>query len=458
MINDMTKGKTAKVLSIFAIPLIFGTLLQQLYNIVDLIIIGRFAGSKSLAAIGNTTHLNFLFVAFVNGMASGITVVVAKHVGRKNLRKVNSSIWTSFIMISCAAIITTGVGFGLNHNFMLLINTPKEIIELSEAYFVRYLIGIPFLFLFNVCSALFQALGDSKSSFLILLISTGINILLDLLFVAKMGMGVKGAADATIIAEFFSLIAGLFILYKYLKQLNMERLDIIFDKKELLDILGIGIPSAVQMSAISIANLILQPLINSFGTLVVAAVTAAFRIDSIARSPMGAVSNALSSYTAQNIGAGKKERIVQGLRVSIIWDFVISVLVALLIIFYGEEMLGFFVSDESSNDVTAIGMSYLNVLAVFFIIQGAMNAFNGVFRGIGNVKAFFLSMTINMVCRVIVAYILVLFFHIGYRGIWVATPFGWIIGFTINCFYYRRDKKNEWEIKGRSNNHESCIN
>lgn len=457
MVNDMTKGRPAKVFSIFAIPLIFGTLFQQLYNIVDLIIIGRFAGSESLAAIGNTTYLSFLFVAFASGISSGITVVVANHVGEKSLRKINSSIWTSFIMFLGAGIIILGVGLALNHKFMLLINTPVEIIMLSEAYFSRYLIGIPFLFLFNVCSALFQALGDSKSSFLILLISTGINILLDLLFVAKMGMGVEGAADATIIAEFFSLIIGLCILYKYLKQLNLECMDITFDKKELLDILGIGIPSAVQMAAISIANLILQPLINSFGTLVVAAVTAAFRIDSIARSPMGAVSNALSSYTAQNIGAGKKERIVQGLRVSLFWDCVISALVALLIIFYGKEMLGFFVSDEISNNVIAIGMSYLNVLAVFFIIQGAMNAFNGVFRGIRNVKAFFLSMTINMACRVIVAYTLVLVCHSGYFGIWVATPIGWIVGFIINCFYYHRDKKNGWEIKGRSNHHESCI-
>jgi Na+-driven multidrug efflux pump len=227
--------------------------------------------------------------------------------------------------------------------------------------------------------------------------------------------------------------------------MELEHKGITFDKKELSDVLRVGIPSALQMSTVSIANLILQPLINSFGTIVVAAVTAALRIDNIARSPMGAVSNALSSYTAQNIGAGKKERIASGLRVGIVWDFIISALVGMLIFFAGDKMLGFFVTDTNSTDVIAIGMGYLNILAVFFIFQGAMNALNGVFRGIGNVKAFVLSMTVNMACRVIIAYVLVLIFNTGYRGIWVATPVGWIVGFIINCFYYHRDKKNKWE-------------
>lgn len=444
--TDMTKGNVAKVLSTFAIPLIFGALFQQLYQIVDLIIVGRYEGTSALASIGNTTYISMFFMAIITGLSAGITVVAARHIGEGDYDKFFSCAWTSFTGILMLSVLITVFGLVLNRYIFIWIKTPVEIRPLSEIYFSRYLCGLIFLYLFNVCSALFQSIGDSKSSLLIMILSTGINILLDFFLVAYLNRGVCGAGEATAIAEFISCVVGLGLLKHKTKKIKASEKKIRYSRNEMSEILKIGVPSALQMSVVSIANLLLQPLINQFGTVVVAALTAAMKIDNFARTPMGAVSNAVSAFTAQNIGANQKSRMGKGLQAAILLDVAISAVVAILIFTFGNQMIGLFVKDSNVEEVIRIGKEYLMILAVFFIFQGVMNTMNGVFRGIKDSKAFFWSMSINMFVRVGVSYLAVYAFGLGYKGVWMATPVGWIIGFIVNLFYYRRDKACDWEI------------
>lgn len=440
MVHDMTSGSATRKLINFALPIILANLFQQLYNIIDLIIIGRYAGAPSMAAVGNCSNITFIFVAVATGIASGENIVVASHFGAREMGKVKSCIWTSIIIGISLGVLLMGLGVAMHERIFIWLKAPNEIRGYAEAYFIRYLIGLPFLFLFNIVSNAYQALGDSQSSLYILVTSTLVNIILDFLFVANFHMGVKGAADATIIAEFVSMIIGLYILQKRINLLNTTEDSHKFDKREIKEILYIGIPSMLQSSSVGIGLILMQPLVNQFGTLVIAAFTSSAKIDSLARVPMMGVGSAVSVFVAQNMGAGKKERLIQGLKIGLLLDILITAVICFGILWQGTFLLKLFITGEEAERVVSIGINYLKIISAFFILQGFMNTIGGYLKGVQDMFGYFAYMTLNVLARLISAYVLVE--YLQETGIWLATPIGWGVGLiVVSCFYIRDRRK-----------------
>lgn len=306
----MTVGKPGLVMLKFALPMAIGNILQQLYNVSDTIIIGKFLGEKSLAAVGSAANVTFLLVTLTTGLGSGVSVIVSNYFGAKKTDKLKTALFTGLISSAAAGLMLTVIFIAVNDKLLRVLNTPDEIFDSVQSYLTIYTYGILFIFIFNICNAFFQALGDSKTPLYILVFSTVLNVVLDLLFICRLDKGISGAAYATVIAEFISMVISLIIMYFQLRKIRYVKEFSHFDFKELLDIGHVAVPSILQQSVISLSIMIMQTLINSYGTVVIAAYTSATKIVNIIGSPMANMGNAVSTFAAQNIGAGKKTELI----------------------------------------------------------------------------------------------------------------------------------------------------
>lgn len=441
MVKNMTKGNPAKILFYFALPMILGNVIQQLYNIVDSMIVGNFLGADKLAAVGASYPITFVFITIANGASIGCGVLISQYFGSKNIEKMKTAIYTSLISIFVFSFILTIMGLVFCNTILKLMNIPSNIFYDCHGYINIYFMGIVFLFLYNISNASFNALGNSKTPLIFLIISSVLNIFLDLLFVLKFNLAVRGVAYATLIAQGFSAILSLSYLLIKIRNIKSNNKYKLFDFVMLKKISKVALPSILQQSIVSIGNLFVQSLVNSYGSIVIAGYTSASKIDSICILPLTSLSNAMSTFTAQNIGGKKSERVKKGYKAALSMIAVFCIFAAIILFIFGNSLVGIFVDSSSNQNVISVGHEYLKIVSIFYFLMGLMVTTNGVLRGAGDLKIFLISSLANLSTRVICAYALASF--IGRSAIWWAVPLGWIIASAISVVRYRSGKWRE---------------
>lgn len=438
MKRDMTAGSPGKTLFLFAIPMVLGNLFQQLYNIIDSIIVGNYVGADALAAVGASTSIVMLFVAVVTGLSIGGSVVIGQFFGAGHLEKVKTTITTMILTSLVIALILTGFGLLLTNPILRLMGTPDNIMKDAAAYLNIYFGGLIFMFLYNSLTAVYNALGDSKTPLVFLAFSSVLNVGLDILFVTSFDMGVAGVAIATLIAQGVSALLSLVWLQVRLRKILDRQKAKVFDFALLKTICTMAIPSCLQQSIVSLGFLGVQALVNRYGSDFIAGYTAAIKIDSIAILPMVNVGNAVSNFVAQNIGAGKLDRVKSGLRAGCILSGCIAVIVSVILILWGDIFIGAFVDTAANPEVIATGESYLRVVGVCYIVMGIMNNFNGALRGAGDVRMVFINTLCNFCTRVVLVYSFASI--IGPSAIWYSIPVGWTVAAIMGVIRYASGK------------------
>ena len=434
MNNDLTVGKSEKVLWRFCLPLFGSIIFQQLYNIADSLVAGKFIGENALAAVGNSYEITLIFIAFAFGCNIGGSVVIAQFFGAKRMKDMKTAVSTTFIASGVLCAVLMVAGLLLDEKMLLLINTPAEVMADSALYLRIYIFGLPFVFFYNVATGIFSALGDSKTPFYFLAASSLSNIGADILFVTAFKMGVAGVAWATFICQGVSCILALVFVFARLKTVETEERAPLFSGEILGKIARIAIPSVLQQSFISVGNIIIQGVINGFGPSVIAGYSAAVKLNNLVITSFTTLGNGISNYTAQNIGAGKLGRIKQGYRagVKMVWTLSLPLFAAYF--FAGRYLLYLFASDPNGA-VIEVGMQFLRILAPFYFVISVKLVADGILRGAGLMNRFMIATFTDLILRVVLAVILAQVF--GPVGIWSAWPIGWSSAFVLTQIFYR---------------------
>lgn len=437
MVTDLTKEHPDKTLWRFLLPMMFSVAFQQIYNIADSMIAGRFAGEDALAAVGASYPITVIFMAFAVGMNLGASVIVSRLFGAGDRKGVKRAVTTAFVSSLSLAVILTVYGYFFCRNMMEWIHTPQNIMQDGVLYLKIYVFGLIFLMLYNVCTGIFTALGDSRTPLWFLLGSSAGNIVLDLLFVAKLHWGVAGVAWATFIAQGISAVLALVtLLVRLQKFAGTERVPL-FDRKLFVQILAIAVPSILQQSVLSVGNLFVQDIVNRYGSAVVAGYSGAIKLNTFAINIFMTLGSCLSSYTAQNIGAGKQERISMGFRTGL----KLSELTALpfVVLYFGlsQQMMGLFLNAESSAAIHA-GVMFLRIVSPWYFMIVVKLMTDGIIRGSGAMIYFVIATIPDLILRI--GFALMLSLRFGSTGIWMAWPFGWIAATVLTIIFYRKVK------------------
>ena len=437
MVTDLTKEHPDKTLWCFLLPMMFSVAFQQIYNIADSMIAGRFAGEDALAAVGASYPITVIFMAFAVGMNLGASVIVSRLFGAGDRKGVKRAVTTAFVSSLSLAVILTVYGYFFCRNMMEWIHTPQNIMQDGVLYLKIYVFGLIFLMLYNVCTGIFTALGDSRTPLWFLLGSSAGNIVLDLLFVAKLHWGVAGVAWATFIAQGISAVLALVtLLVRLQKFAGTERVPL-FDRKLFVQILAIAVPSILQQSVLSVGNLFVQDIVNRYGSAVVAGYSGAIKLNTFAINIFMTLGSCLSSYTAQNIGAGKQERISMGFRTGL----KLSELTALpfVVLYFGlsQQMMGLFLNAESSAAIHA-GVMFLRIVSPWYFMIVVKLMTDGIIRGSGAMIYFVIATIPDLILRI--GFALMLSLRFGSTGIWMAWPFGWIAATVLTIIFYRKVK------------------
>lgn len=435
MKHDLTHGSVWKVIVRFALPLLIGNLLQQLYNVTDSIIVGQFLGKEALAAVSASFFIYYFIISLVIGVGSGTSVVVSQFFGAKQYDKVQRAFSSFFIFMLVAGIALSIAGIIFAEPIFRLTNTPEEVIPDAVAYF-RIYIGGTFLFVtFNSIISILRGVGESICPMIFIFITTVLNIVLDLLFIVGFGWGIEGAARATVIAQGIGMCVALGYVNNTHPLLSIKKQDLLFDMKLFKEGLKIGLPTSVQQCAIALGLIALLGIVNGFGTDTLTAYGAAGKIDTIITQAVLTLSGALAAFCGQNIGAGRFDRVRKGLRFTMLVNVIFSVVTFTAIYFFGEEMMRAFTNDQA---VIAIGKEYLLIIGGFFIVHGALNIYNGALRGAGDT---IFTMVTSLLClwliRIPLAYQLSAWY--GRQGIWWAIGISIAIGLLITYIYYKMD-------------------
>ena len=435
MNKDLTVGKPETVLWRFCIPLFGSVIFQQLYNIADSLVAGKFIGENALAAVGNSYEITLIFIAFAFGCNIGCSVIVSQFFGAKRYVDVKTSVHTA--MISNAVLCAVLMMFGLlcGDSMLALIRTPNEIWADSSLYLRIYVLGLPFLFFYNIATGIFSALGDSKTPFIFLAFSSTVNILVDILFVAVFQMGVAGVAWATFLCQGISCVLAVIVVFQRLSKIAPKEEAALFSLEILKKIAVIAIPSILQQSFISVGNIIIQSVINGFGPGVIAGYAAAIKLNNLVITSFTTLGNGISNYTAQNLGAGILSRIKEGFRAGIKMVWAICVSIVALYLLAAPVLVRFFMNEPSELALTS-GVKFLYIVAPFYFIISIKLTADGILRGAGLMKAFMISTFTDLILRVALAIIFAGQF--GYIGIWCAWPIGWSIATCMSVFFYHR--------------------
>lgn len=435
MVTDLTKEHPNKTLWRFLLPMLFSVMFQQIYNIADSMIAGRFAGENALAAVGASYPITIIFMAFAVGMNLGASVVVSRLFGAEDRGGVKRAVTTAFLSSMVLGIILTLFGYFFNHQMMRWIRTPQNIMADGVLYLKIYIFGIIFLMLYNVCTGVFTALGDSKTPLYFLLGSSAGNIILDYIFVAKFQWGVSGVAWATFIAQGVSAVLALVTLLGRLQKFAGKEKQPWFDKKLFAQIMAIAIPSILQQSVLSVGNLFVQGIVNQFGSAVVAGYSGAIKLNTFAINIFMTLGSCLSSYTAQNIGAGKKERIPLGFRTGLKLSELTALPFVILYFIFSRQMMGLFLGAESVETISA-GMAFLKIVSPWYFMIVIKLMTDGIIRGSGAMVYFVVATVPDLILRI--GFALVLTKSFGSTGIWMAWPFGWIVATALTLIFYRK--------------------
>lgn len=437
MVTDLTKEHPDKTLWRFLLPMMFSVAFQQIYNIADSMIAGRFAGEDALAAVGASYPITVIFMAFAVGMNLGASVIVSRLFGAGDRKGVKRAVTTAFASSLSLAVILTVYGYFFCRNMMEWIHTPQNIMQDGVLYLKIYVFGLIFLMLYNVCTGIFTALGDSRTPLWFLLGSSAGNIILDLLFVAKLHWGVAGVAWATFIAQGISAVLALVTLLARLQKFaGTERVPL-FDRKLFVQILAIAVPSILQQSVLSVGNLFVQDIVNRYGSAVVAGYSGAIKLNTFAINIFMTLGSCLSSYTAQNIGAGKQERIPMGFRTGLKLSELTALPFVVLYFGLGQQMMGLFLNAESSAAIHA-GVMFLRIVSPWYFMIVVKLMTDGIIRGSGAMIYFVIATIPDLILRI--GFALMLSPRFGSTGIWMAWPFGWIAATVLTIIFYRKVK------------------
>lgn len=441
MEKDLTVGKPSKVLWQFCLPLFGSVIFQQLYNIADSFVAGKFINNDALASVGNSYEITLIFIAFAFGMNIGCSVVTSRLYGEKNLSEMKTAVYTTLISCGflCVALMTCGWIWG--GDLLRLINTPESLFADSKTYLDIYILSLPFVFYYNVATGIFSALGDSKTPFIFLACSSIANIGMDILFVAAFNMGVPGVAWATLLCQGISCVLAVGVVFKRFGKIKTEAKSKLFSAKLLKKIAVIAIPSTLQQSFVSVGNIILQGVINGFGEDVMAGYSAAIKLNNMVVTSLVTIGNGISNYTAQNLGARKFDRIKSGFKSGVFMVWAISIPLSLIYFIFGRNLVYIFL-DSPTGAAVDVGAMFLTIVAPFYITVATKLAADGILRGAGLMVRFMTGTFADLVIRVGLAIILAQT-SLGSTGIWLSWPIGWTISMVMSLIFYKTKKFEE---------------
>lgn len=436
---NMITDSPGKALFFFAVPLILGNMFQQFYTTVDSVIVGQFVGEDALAAVGASYSLTSVFIMIAIGGGIGAGVITSQYLGAGNYGKMKTSVFTALNSFLGLSIVLGIIGFMANEQILRALNTPENIMADAVLYLKIYFVGLPFLFMYNILSSVFNALGNSKTPLYLLIFSSLLNIVLDLVMVKVFGLGVAGVAVATLFAQGLSAVISFRLLMRQLKsyQTKEERYRL-FDSAMLGNMFKVALPSMLQQSIVSIGMLLVQSVVNGFGSSVLAGYTAGMRIESICIVPMIALGNAVSTFTAQNLGAGKPERVKRGYVAGMKIVAAFAVLICLFLTLLHDPIINAFLEEGSDATAYETGTSYLSFIAFFFVFIGLKAITDGVLRGAGDVVVFTLANLVNLGIRVTFAFTMAGI--LGVKAVWFAVPIGWATNYLISFIRYLSGK------------------
>lgn len=439
MTKDMTSGNPLRLIISFAIPMFLGMLFQQFYSMVDTVIVGKFLGVGPLAGVGSTSSLNFLVIGFCTGVCNGFAIPVSQMFGAKRdseLRRfVANSAWLCVIF---SVVITTAI-VACCRPLLTLMHTPEDIFEYAYVYIVIIFLGIPTTFLYNVTAAIIRSLGDSRSPVIFLAIASGINIVLDIVFIVAFHMGVEGPALATVISQGISGLLSLFYMKKKFEILRISKEEWKMRGSYMKTLCYMGIPMGLQYSVTAIGTLVIQAAINGFGSMTVAGVTAAQRINAFISCPIEAIGATMAPYSGQNMGAGKLDRVGKGLRDASLLGFVISAVLFVFVLLTGKQLSLLFL-DTADAQVVAYSYRFLVFTAAGYCLLVLVNTVRFTIQGMGFSVFAITSGVLEMIARSLAGLVVVPL--IGYTGICLAHPMAWIFAdaFLIPAFFYCKKK------------------
>lgn len=437
---DLTKGNITKTMIAFALPMILGNLLQQMYNIADTLIVGRALGSGALAAVGSAYALMTFLTSVLLGLCMGSGAVFSICWGEKNTEKLKSAIFTSFVLTALLTVVLNIVVFIFMDNILLLLNVPEEIYGLMRAYVQIIFLGIGFVFLYNFFAALLRAVGNSVIPLIFLAVCAVLNIVLDLYFVLGCQWGVAGAAAATVISQ---AVSGIGIgIYTWITQpkLRPAAKNCRIESTLLKEMAQFSLLTSLQQSVMNLGILMVQGLVNSFGTAVMAAFAAAVKIDSFAYMPVQDFGNAFSTFIAQNYGAGKKERIEKGIKKAVMIAIIFCLCVSFVVCFFAKPLMLLFV-DAGETAILNIGVQYLRIEGAFYCGIGCLFLLYGYYRAVGKPGMSVVLTVISLGTRVVLAYVLSALEPVGVTGIWWSVPIGWFLADLVGFMYYRKSRR-----------------
>ena len=444
MTKDLTVGKPESVLWKFCLPLFGSIIFQQLYNLADSFVAGKFVGENALAAVGNSYEITLIFIAFAFGCNIGCSVVVSQLFGARRMAELKTAVYTTLIASGVVCVLLMIFGTLFCTDLLHLIHTPEDILADSRLYLDIYILGLPFVFYYNVATGIFSALGDSKTPFYFLAASSISNIAVDILFVTAFKMGVAGVAWATFLCQGVSCVLAVAVVFHRFRAIETREKPRLFSVILLKKIAVVAIPSILQQSFISVGNIIIQGVINSFGSSVIAGYSASVKLNNLVITSFTTLGNGISNYTAQNMGAEKPERVRQGFRAGLKLVWMLSIPLTLLYVFAGKQLLYIFL-DNPTGKAMQVGLQFLRVLAPFYVVVSAKLVSDGILRGAGLMRQFMTATFLDLILRVVLAKVLSGPF--GPLGIWTAWPIGWTIAMVFSVAFYRG---GPWK-KGREN-------
>lgn len=441
-LTDMTSGSPTKHILIFAAPLFIGNIFQQLYNMVDSVVVGNFVGANAIAAVGTCGSMNFFCFSLTSGLAIGIGIIVSQFFGAKDDKMVRATISNAVFVLVASSFIVGIFGFLICPFALKLLKCPESVFPDAVIYMKTTCCGIIFVAFYNGVASVLRALGDSKSPLYFLILSSVSNLILDLFFVLILKWGVFGVAFATIISQAIAAFSSMFYAYKKVSYFKITKDEFKPNKRIILNSLKIGAPIALQNSLISVSMMVLQGIVNAFGETIMAAYTIVMRVEQLVQQPYSSIGAAITNYSGQNIGAGKINRVKQGMRRGTIIVSIMSLAIFPIFWFFGGNIIGFFVKNEPQ--VISVGASALKITSLCYFMLGMIYVPRSVLNGCGDSKFAMINGVTEIACRIGLAPLLTRIPSVGFWGIWLTTVFTWTITALV-CFI--RYKSGIWKKK-----------
>lgn len=447
MVNqDLTKGNITSKLWAFAAPLILCNVMQQLYNLADTWIVGRYIGDNALAAVGSSYTLMTFLTSVIFGLCLGSSAFFSVAFGERNVKKIKNGIFVSFTLIFAVTLILNFIAFWQIDGIIKILQVPNELFSMTKTYLYYVFFGIFATFIFNYFSNLLRGLGNSFIPLVFLSLSVFLNIGLDFYFVYSLHMGVKGAAVATVVSQYVSAV-GMFIYtyYRY-KMLRLKKEDMHFNKSIVKNIVSLSGYTCIQQSVMNFGILMVQGIVNGFGATVMSAFSVAVKIDTVAYMPVQDFGNAFSTFVAQNYGAEKHDRIKKGIKQSLLSVAVFCTVISTLVFIFAPNLMQIFIS-SAETEIIAVGVQYLRIEGVFYIGIGILFMLYGYYRAINKPKMSIILTIISLGTRVFLSYFLSKIDSIGVVGIWVSIPIGWFLADAFGTIYFFKNKKKKLNEK-----------